>query len=164
MNALARTQADEHRLDEIDADLDLVLGAWLAVRRELRYRDDREALRGALATMKLLTNETVSAFLPAQRSGDGRMTTDSFTIMTREQIAIRARWEQEFDDGARCAFDRKYPGERETGGYPRGFHGWGRLSVATHGGPASTSAAAIAFERRPDDRPSGFLQRGRVAA
>jgi hypothetical protein len=61
--ALARTEADERRLDEIDAGLDLVLGAWLAARRELRYRDDREALRGALATLKLTVNETVMAFL-----------------------------------------------------------------------------------------------------
>jgi len=58
--ALARTEADERRLD---ANLDLVLGAWLAARRELRYRDDREALRGALATLRLTVNETVSAFL-----------------------------------------------------------------------------------------------------
>jgi hypothetical protein len=57
------TEADERRLDEIDADLDLVLGAWLAARRELRYCDDREALRGALATLKLTVNETVATFL-----------------------------------------------------------------------------------------------------
>jgi hypothetical protein len=63
MTALARTEADEALLQDIDANLDVVLGAWLAARRELRYRDDREALRGALSTMKLTTNETIATFL-----------------------------------------------------------------------------------------------------
>jgi hypothetical protein len=44
--------------------------------------------------------------------------------MTPEQNAIRARWQKEFDDGARCAFLCKFPGEREAGGYPKGFHRW----------------------------------------
>jgi hypothetical protein len=44
--------------------------------------------------------------------------------MTPEQTAIRARFQVEFDDGARCAFLLKFPGERESGGYPRGFHRW----------------------------------------
>ena len=48
--------------------------------------------------------------------------------MTPEQTAIRARWQTEFDDGARCAFLCKFPGERESGGYPRGFHDRLRLS------------------------------------
>lgn len=37
---------------------------------------------------------------------------------------IRTRCPDEFRDGARCAFLGKYPGDRERGGYPRGFHGW----------------------------------------
>jgi hypothetical protein len=44
--------------------------------------------------------------------------------MTPQQTAIRARWQTEFDDGARCAFLCNFPGERESGGYPRGFHRW----------------------------------------
>lgn len=42
----------------------------------------------------------------------------------REREAIRARWPDEFDDGARGGFLKEYPGERERGGYPKGFHGW----------------------------------------
>jgi hypothetical protein len=45
-------------------------------------------------------------------------------ILTTEQTEIRARWQKEFDDGARCAFLSKFPGEREAGGYPSGFHAW----------------------------------------
>ena len=37
---------------------------------------------------------------------------------------LRSRWPEEFRDGVRCAFLRRFPGERERGGYPRGFHGW----------------------------------------
>ena len=40
----------------------------------------------------------------------------------REIDALRSRWPEEFRDGARCAFLRAFPGERERGGYPRGFH------------------------------------------
>jgi hypothetical protein len=42
----------------------------------------------------------------------------------REQAAIRNRWPDEFDDGARYAFTQKAEGPREPGGYPIGFHGW----------------------------------------
>ena len=42
----------------------------------------------------------------------------------RERKAIRARWPDEFRDGARCGLTQKYEGEREPGGYPEGFHGW----------------------------------------
>jgi len=41
-----------------------------------------------------------------------------------EREALRSRWPDEFRDGARCAFLREYPGDREAGGYPRGFHQW----------------------------------------
>ena len=38
--------------------------------------------------------------------------------------AIRERWPDEFKDGARCAFLRRFDGKREPGGYPLGFHRW----------------------------------------
>jgi hypothetical protein len=37
---------------------------------------------------------------------------------------IRARWPAEWRDGARCAFLETFEGEREKGGYPKGFHAW----------------------------------------
>ncbi len=37
---------------------------------------------------------------------------------------LRRRWPDEFRDGARCAFLLRFDGDRETGGYPRGFHHW----------------------------------------
>jgi hypothetical protein len=37
---------------------------------------------------------------------------------------LRVRWPAEWRDGARCAFLRHFEGEREKGGYPRGFHRW----------------------------------------
>ena len=40
----------------------------------------------------------------------------------RERAAIRARWPDEFRDGARCGLSQKYEGPREAGGYPKGFH------------------------------------------
>ena len=40
------------------------------------------------------------------------------------RTAFKARWPNEFRDGARCAFMGEYPGERERGGYPKGFHQW----------------------------------------
>jgi hypothetical protein len=40
-----------------------------------------------------------------------------------DQVArLRQRWPDEFRDGARCAFLLRFDGDRETGGYPRGFH------------------------------------------
>ena len=42
----------------------------------------------------------------------------------RRRAAFRARWPDEFRDGARCAFLGEYPGMRERGGYPKGFHDW----------------------------------------
>ena len=42
----------------------------------------------------------------------------------REREALLNRWPDEFRDGARCALLREYPGDRERGGYPRGFHQW----------------------------------------
>lgn len=42
----------------------------------------------------------------------------------REIDALRARWPAEFRDGLLCALLRSFPGEREAGGYPRGFHQW----------------------------------------
>jgi hypothetical protein len=37
---------------------------------------------------------------------------------------LRAQWPAEWRDGARCAFLREFPGDREAGGYPCGFHRW----------------------------------------
>ncbi len=34
------------------------------------------------------------------------------------------RWPDEYRDGARCAFLRRFDGDRQEGGYPRGFHHW----------------------------------------
>ena len=41
-----------------------------------------------------------------------------------EVTRLRSRWPSEFKDGARCAFLRRYDGERERGGYPLGFLRW----------------------------------------
>jgi hypothetical protein len=41
-----------------------------------------------------------------------------------ERRRLKSAWPDEFTDGARCAFHQRYPGEREKGGYPKGFHGW----------------------------------------
>jgi hypothetical protein len=41
-----------------------------------------------------------------------------------ERAAIRKQWPAEFDDGARCGFSWKFDGQREQGGYPKGFHEW----------------------------------------
>jgi hypothetical protein len=41
-----------------------------------------------------------------------------------EQARLKGRFPEEFNDGARCGFLRRYPGKREPGGYPRGFHHW----------------------------------------
>jgi hypothetical protein len=38
--------------------------------------------------------------------------------------AIRSRWRDEFRDGARSAFLMRFDGDREAGGYPRGFLRW----------------------------------------
>jgi hypothetical protein len=37
---------------------------------------------------------------------------------------LRRKWQDAFDDGARRAFTKTYPGPREPGGYPPGFHDW----------------------------------------
>jgi hypothetical protein len=41
-----------------------------------------------------------------------------------ELTRLRERWPAEFRDGARCAFFLRFDGDREKGGYPRGFHSW----------------------------------------
>lgn len=41
-----------------------------------------------------------------------------------ERAAIRKEWPAEFDDGVRCGLLQKFSGERELGGYPKGFHAW----------------------------------------
>ena len=37
---------------------------------------------------------------------------------------LRQRWPHEWRDAARCGFLHRFDGEREEGGYPRGFHLW----------------------------------------
>ena len=41
-----------------------------------------------------------------------------------ELTRLRDRWPAEFRGGARCGFLHRFDGDRENGGYPRGFHGW----------------------------------------
>ncbi len=41
-----------------------------------------------------------------------------------EVARLRGRWPDEFRDGARCGFLLRFDGDRERGGYPRGFHRW----------------------------------------
>jgi hypothetical protein len=41
-----------------------------------------------------------------------------------ERNIIKSRWPEEWRDGARCGFFLRFPGQRETGGYPLGFHRW----------------------------------------
>jgi hypothetical protein len=39
-----------------------------------------------------------------------------------ETARLRRLWPDAFRDGARCAFLRRFDGDREEGGYPHGFH------------------------------------------
>ncbi len=41
-----------------------------------------------------------------------------------ELDALRNRWPDDYRDGARCAFLRTFDGDREAGGFPRGFRRW----------------------------------------
>jgi hypothetical protein len=41
-----------------------------------------------------------------------------------ELTALCEQWAVEYRDGARCAFLLRFAGERESGGYPRGFNRW----------------------------------------
>jgi hypothetical protein len=41
-----------------------------------------------------------------------------------ERASLNRAWPDEFRDGARSALLCEYPGDRERGGYPRGFHQW----------------------------------------
>jgi hypothetical protein len=41
-----------------------------------------------------------------------------------QRLRLKRLWPEEMADGERCAFHQSYPGEREKGGYPKGFHGW----------------------------------------
>lgn len=37
---------------------------------------------------------------------------------------LKAAWPDEFADGAQCALSQHFSGDRERGGYPKGFHRW----------------------------------------
>jgi hypothetical protein len=67
-----------------------------------------------------------------------------------EREALRSRWPDEFRDGARCGLLREYPGDRERGGYPRGFHQWPleRRNACTR-----VSTSDIIRGTRADGRP-----------
>jgi hypothetical protein len=41
-----------------------------------------------------------------------------------EREDIRAAFPAEYNDGARCGFLWKSEGQRELGGYPKGFNSW----------------------------------------
>jgi hypothetical protein len=41
-----------------------------------------------------------------------------------ERARFKRLWPDEFRDGERCAFLRKFKGKRESGGFPLGFHTW----------------------------------------
>jgi hypothetical protein len=41
-----------------------------------------------------------------------------------EVARLEQRWPNEFRDGARCAFLRRFDGHRQEGGYPVGFRNW----------------------------------------
>ena len=45
-------------------------------------------------------------------------------MTTVELTTLREQWPSEYRDGARCAFLLRFDGDREQGGYPRGFHKW----------------------------------------
>lgn len=60
-----------------------------------------------------------SNFIPIRLSG--RMSVDPTEA---ERGRIKSVWPNEFDDGVRCGLLRKFEGEREQGGYPKGFHHW----------------------------------------
>lgn len=38
--------------------------------------------------------------------------------------SLNASFPAEYRDGARCAFLQSFAGERESGGFPLGFHAW----------------------------------------
>jgi hypothetical protein len=41
-----------------------------------------------------------------------------------EVARLTQRWPDEFRDGARCAFLRRFDSARQAGGYPSAFHHW----------------------------------------
>jgi hypothetical protein len=47
-----------------------------------------------------------------------------FPPLADEVARIKAAFPSEWRDGARCAFFRKFEGERDMGGYPKGFNHW----------------------------------------
>jgi hypothetical protein len=50
---------------------------------------------------------------------------DAFKATSTGLLAgLSQRWPEEYRDGARCAFLRRFDGAREKGGYPLGFHHW----------------------------------------
>ena len=75
----------------------------------------------------------------------------------RIRASLLAMWSAEFLDGVSVAYFGKADGEREKGGYPRGFHDWSP-GAETHGSQASTSDGSIAAA---GDQPAGACTRQR---
>jgi hypothetical protein len=60
-----------------------------------------------------------------QASGERPISADPSVAQTEaKQARLKSLWPDEFRDGERCAFLRKFKGDRERGGYPLGFHTW----------------------------------------
>ncbi len=65
----------------------------------------------------------MSAPDPPPRREDRRAEGDD-RLAYAERARFKLAWPAEFADGERCAFLRRFEGDRERGGYPRGFHQW----------------------------------------
>jgi hypothetical protein len=74
-------------------------------------------------------------------AGDKIKFVDSATSIALK--SLRAKYPDPLEDGARCGFLGKYPGDREPGGYPKGFHP-GRSTNETLGLPDLIAAIVIA--------------------
>jgi hypothetical protein len=64
----------------------------------------------------------VSAKAAVEQESLGRIV--DHPAVDAERLRLKSLWPEEMADGERCAFHQRYPGEREKGGYPLGFHGW----------------------------------------
>jgi hypothetical protein len=65
-----------------------------------------------------------SAYATIVAPSDAKSLSRSRMAPRGEAARLKRLWSEEFRDGARCAFLRQFDGDREAGGYPRGFHRW----------------------------------------
>lgn len=69
-----------------------------------------------------------ASYAASGREAAHRRSSELLKLQTDQTEAERGRikrvWPNEFDDGVRCGLLRKFEGEREQGGYPKGFHRW----------------------------------------